>query len=251
MKLSLSTTWHVWGSSSTAPLIPKFCTWCRWGVFFKDRPLCPSVAPQRHSGSFEKENNLQKIDLRFLDHPFPTWVNTLTELSGSQDTKRISEAFLNSTSRSTIPRSSIPYLSHYTNWTIRLPRHKENIRRFCKLHIAQKSKTLQWKRNTTGNSFCFRWLIVHLQSELGYVYLLLPASAVNQPPLPEMMDELINAVPFKNTYQLIQSLKQQTALNFVAGVSRWSLTEPAISRPGVHHQVQEPLEGHSDKAAPS
>jgi hypothetical protein len=40
-----------------------------------------------------------------------------------------------------------------------------------------------------------------------------------EPLFPEMMDELINAVPSKNTYQLIESLKQQAVLNFVAGVS--------------------------------
>lgn len=175
----------------------------------------PQCGSQSHSGPFGKVNNLQRIEPRFLDHPFLIWVTILTELSGSQDTKRISEGFANSTS-------------------------------------LKNQRNLHWKRNTTGNAFSFRWLIVHLQSELSYVYLLLPASAVIQPPLPEMMDELINAVPSKNTYQLIQSLKQQTALNYVADVSRWSLTEPAISRPGVHHQVQEPLERrHSEKTGPS
>jgi hypothetical protein len=212
MNASLSTTWHVWGSSSTSPLIPKLGKRCGWGVISRHQPLYPRVVSRGILSRLER-----RIICRESKHD---------------------------------PRSSIPYLGHYTNWAIRLPRHKEKIRRFCKLRIAQKSKKLHWKRNKTGNTFSFRWLIVHLQSELGPVYLLLPDSAVIQPPLPEMMDELINAVPSKNTYQLIQSLKQQTALNFVAGVSRWSLTEPAISRPGVHHQVQEPLEGHSDKANP-
>lgn len=80
--------------------------------------------------------------------------------------------------RTTIPLSPTPYQSHYINWAIRLPRHEEHIRRFCKIHVAQKSKKLHWIRTATGNAFCFQWLIVHLQSELGYVYLLLPASAV-------------------------------------------------------------------------
>lgn len=213
MNVSLSTTWHVWGSCSTSPLIPKLGKRRGWGVIFRNQPLYPRVVPKGILGRLEKI-----IICRESNHD---------------------------------PRSSIPYMGNYTNWAIRLPRHKVHIRRFCKLRIAQKSKKLHWKRITTGNAFSFRWLIVHLQSELGYVYLLLPASAVIQPTLPEMMDELINAVPSKNTYQLIRSLKQQTALNFVAGVSRRSLTQPAISRPGVHHQVQEPLEGHSDKANPS
>lgn len=97
MKLSLSTTWQVWGSSSIAPLIPKLGDWCRWGVIFRDRSVY-QCGPQRHSEPFENDNNQQRIELRFLDHSFLILVTILTELSGSQDTERTSEDFVNSTS---------------------------------------------------------------------------------------------------------------------------------------------------------
>jgi hypothetical protein len=58
----------------------------------------PQCGPQSHSRPFGKENNLQRIKPRFIDHLFLIWVTILTELSGSQNTKRTSEGSANSTS---------------------------------------------------------------------------------------------------------------------------------------------------------